>query len=434
MNNKEIMQDMVNFAIWIVKNANNFDFLKNSNGVKTIASAKNEEDVKNGLIQIEQEVNDNNKMKELYSMYSQSKNKIQMNKRGSKIDYLVNKFEGGGITIYTDDGPIIKKSSSFSSSSTSNSGSRPLTIYGNAGNRGPILNREVSTPSKVANQIKSNSSNKVTTKSASAPIAEATIPNIFSIGSGSKKGVDYLEHWEPLTSDITKLNDEFDKYNFYSNEGLHYSKDISTNDELIKLQREIPYFYDKNAGTSSAPYRDRKYYFNNHEDGSGYEEITYPGYRTFRRSYDANGNLINEGFYTRVRKHDDGGSIDEPIKVHQAWSHTPRTLSFMWAYLTGKSKTLPQRRGTTVNRSFARIQYPGGTTIDRIHREDGNGDTYRIVTPKRDTMYEYNGELFFPGSEMYDRYENAWEAYGVHKNGGKLNKFANVDYKIKDTY
>jgi hypothetical protein len=35
---------------------------------------------------------------------------------------------------------------------------------------------------------------------------------------------------------------------------------------------------------------------------------------------------------------------------------------------------------------------------------------------------------------MYDRYENAWEAYGVHKNGGKLNKFANVDYKIKDTY
>lgn len=422
------MQDMVNFAIWIVKNVNNFDFLKNSQGVKKIASAKNEDDIKNGLIQIEQEVNDSDKMKELYSMYSQNKNKIQMNKRGSKIDYLVNKFEGGGITIYTDDGPIIKKPSSSSSSSSSSArssssssaGSRPLTIYGN-GSR-PIIKSQASTLSKAKSLGTSSSSSSSITPKSTAPIPSSTTSTVSS-GSNAPKRVDYLDRWDPLTSEITKLNEEFDKYNFYSNEGLHYSKDISTNDELIKLQREIPYFYDKNAGTSSAPYRDRKYYFNNHEDGSGYEEITYPGYRTFRRSYDANGNLINEGFYTRVQKHDDGGSIDEPIKVHQAWSHTPRTLSFMGAYLTGKSKNLPKREGTTVNRSFARIKYPNGTIVDRIHREDGNGNTYRIITPKRDTTYEYNGEFFSRGSEMYDRYENAWKEYGVYHDGGKINKF-----------
>lgn len=431
MNEKEIMQDMVNFAIWIVKNVNNFDFLKNSQGVKKVASAKNEEDIKNGLIQIEQEVNDSNKMKELYSMYSQSKNKIQMNKRGSKIDYLVNKFEGGGITIYTDDGPIIKKPSSSSSSSSSSAssarssssssaGSKPLTIYGSYSK--PIIKSQGSTLSKAKSFGTSSSSSSPITPKSTTPIPRSTTSTVSS-GSSSPKRVDYLDRWEPLTSEITKLNEEFDNYNFMSNTEPHAQVSIPTNDELISVSRDIPYHYGSGAGASSLPYRERVRYYNNDKDDSGYEEITYPGHRTFRRSYDADGNLLNEGFYTRVRKHDNGGSVSTPIKVHHAWSRTPRFLSFMAAYMDGKSKDLPKREGTTVNRSFARIKYPNGTIVDRIHREDGNGNTYRIITPKRDTTYEYNGELFFPGSEMYDRYEKAWKQYGVYHDGGKINKF-----------
>lgn len=122
-----------------------------------------------------------------------------------------------------------------------------------------------------------------------------------------------------------------------------------------------------------------------------------------------------------VTKFAEGGSTNKPIQVHQTWHYTPQTLSFMAAYLTGKSQDLPMRKGTTVRRSFARIQQPDGTIIDRIHREDGNGNTYRYISPKRDTTYEYNGRLYFPGDEMYDRYENAWRQYGVYENGGKLN-------------
>ena len=429
------MQDMVNFAIWIVKNANNFDFLKNSQGVKKIASAKNEDDIKTGLIQIEQEVNDSKKMQELYSMYSQNKNEMQINKRGGKIDYLVNKFEGGGITIYTDDGPIIKKSSSSSSSSnssTSSSGSsssssassRPLTIYG-SDNR-PITKNSDSARSKAQSLRTSTSSSGFSTPKSTTPIPKSTTSatsSSSSFGSNSPKRVDYLDRWEPLTNEIKKLNEEFDNYNFRSNTEPHAQMSIPTNDELISVTRDIPYHYSKSAGTSSLPYRERVRYYNNDKDNSGYEEITYPGHRTFRRSYDGDDNIINEGFYTRVRKHDNGGSVSTSPKVHKAWSHTPRFLSFMAAYIAGKSKDLPRRVGTTVDRSFARIQYPNGTIVDRIHREDGNGNTYRIITPKRDTTYEYNGELFFPGSEMYDRYENAWKAYGVYHDGGKINKF-----------
>ena len=126
-----------------------------------------------------------------------------------------------------------------------------------------------------------------------------------------------------------------------------------------------------------------------------------------------------------VNKFTSGGENPMPIEVHNAWENTPRGLSFIAAYLSGKSKTLPKRKGTTVERSFARIQYPDGTIVDRIHREDNNGNTYRTITPKRDTTYEYNGELFVPGEEMYNRYENAWKQYGVYKNGGSIEKFQN---------
>lgn len=126
-----------------------------------------------------------------------------------------------------------------------------------------------------------------------------------------------------------------------------------------------------------------------------------------------------------VNKFAKGGSIDEPIQVHKTWENTPQALSFMAAYLTGKSKDLPMRKGTTVRRSFARIQRPDGTIVDRIHREDGNGNTYRYISPQRDTTYEYNGEIFIPGDEMYDRYDSAWRQYDVYKDGGTIQKFQN---------
>lgn len=115
------------------------------------------------------------------------------------------------------------------------------------------------------------------------------------------------------------------------------------------------------------------------------------------------------------------------IEVHNAWEYTPRWMSFMAADLSGKTKDLPMRNGITVKRDFARIKYPNGTIVDRIRRTDGNGNTYRTVTSKRDTIFDYNGKIYVPGDEMYERFQNAWKQYGVYKDGGKidLQKFLN---------
>lgn len=131
-----------------------------------------------------------------------------------------------------------------------------------------------------------------------------------------------------------------------------------------------------------------------------------------------------------VKKFDTGGENEKlEVPVHEKWNRTPWGLSFMAAYLSGKKVELPMRKGTTVRRTMVRVKNPTtGTIMDRIHREDGNGNTYRIITPDRDTVYEYNGMQYFPGDEMYDRYENAWEAYGIYKTGGKID-FSR--YKIK---
>lgn len=122
-----------------------------------------------------------------------------------------------------------------------------------------------------------------------------------------------------------------------------------------------------------------------------------------------------------VKKFETGGPAKINVPVHEKWNRTPWDLSFMAANLSGKKVELPMRPGTTVRRTMVRVKNPHtGMIMDRIHREDGNGNTYRIITPSRDTVYEYNERQYHKGDEMYDRYEKAWKQYGIYKKGGKL--------------
>lgn len=120
-----------------------------------------------------------------------------------------------------------------------------------------------------------------------------------------------------------------------------------------------------------------------------------------------------------VNKFATGGNNDEPkVKTHVSGEFTPLELSFAAA----KKTYLPKRDGTFNQRHIKRVWDPiNGILYDRIRKNNSNEVTERKIifdskSPKTDTIFKYKGNIYLPGDEMYDRYQDAWGEYGVKDN------------------
>lgn len=120
-----------------------------------------------------------------------------------------------------------------------------------------------------------------------------------------------------------------------------------------------------------------------------------------------------------VDKFQNGGSNDSPeVKTHVSGEFTPLEVSFALA----KKTYLPKRYGTFNQRYIKRVWDPvNGILYDRIYKTGTNEKTERKImfdtnSPKTDTLFKYKGEIYLPGDEMYDRYQDAWGEYGVKHN------------------
>lgn len=105
------------------------------------------------------------------------------------------------------------------------------------------------------------------------------------------------------------------------------------------------------------------------------------------------------------------------METHAKWSHTPLRMSFMAADRT----YLPKRDGTFNQRHIKRVWDADNNILyDRIYKDTGEYTERKIRfdsrSPKTDTLFRYNGNIYLPGDEMYDRYQKAWEEYGVKDN------------------
>lgn len=116
-----------------------------------------------------------------------------------------------------------------------------------------------------------------------------------------------------------------------------------------------------------------------------------------------------------VNKFADGGDNEDPeIETHVKGKYTPLWASFMAADRT----YLPKRDGTFNQRHIKRVWDPvNGIMTDRIYKDTGEYTERRVTfdskSPKADTVFHFNGENYYPGEEMYQRYQDAWGAYGV---------------------
>lgn len=113
-----------------------------------------------------------------------------------------------------------------------------------------------------------------------------------------------------------------------------------------------------------------------------------------------------------VKKFEEGNKIP----THYKWRYTP----WDWSFIAADAIDLPKRRYNHDPREYKRVVSPTGEIRDRVIKKNGYGQTERRISPTQDTVYIYNGNTYYPGDEMYDRYENAWREYGVYKTGGKL--------------
>ena len=111
-----------------------------------------------------------------------------------------------------------------------------------------------------------------------------------------------------------------------------------------------------------------------------------------------------------VNKFATGGNNDEPkVKTHVSGEFTPLELSFAAA----KKTYLPKRDGTFNQRHIKRVWDPiNGILYDRIRKNNSNEVTERKIifdskSPKTDTIFKYKGNIYLPGDEMYDRYQDA---------------------------
>lgn len=95
MNEQEkALQGMIEFCQWLIPNAKQLG-LEQSKSVAAISQAKTPQDLMNGVNSLYQELGEK-KFTALTQAFQQSKSQnIKMAKKGTKIDYLVDKLQGG---------------------------------------------------------------------------------------------------------------------------------------------------------------------------------------------------------------------------------------------------------------------------------------------------------------------------------------------------
>lgn len=117
-----------------------------------------------------------------------------------------------------------------------------------------------------------------------------------------------------------------------------------------------------------------------------------------------------------VNKFAIGGRNDEPkVQTYVAGENTP----LWWDFWRAEKTYLPMRRGTFQQRHIKRVWDPiNGILYDRIQKAGHYSPTERKIifyphSPKTDTLFKYNGQIYMKGDEMYDRYQDTWDDYGV---------------------
>ena len=95
MNEQEkALQGMLEFCQWLIPNAKQLG-LEKSKSIVAISQAKTQEDIINGVNSLYQELGEE-QFTALTQAFQQSKSQnIKMAKKGTKIDYLVDKLQGG---------------------------------------------------------------------------------------------------------------------------------------------------------------------------------------------------------------------------------------------------------------------------------------------------------------------------------------------------
>lgn len=103
MNEQEkVLQGIVEFCQWLIPNAKKLG-LEQSRSIAAISQAKTQEDIINGVNSLYQELGEE-QFTTLTQTFQKSKSQaIPMNKKGAKINYLVDKFSSGNKLNY--DGP-----------------------------------------------------------------------------------------------------------------------------------------------------------------------------------------------------------------------------------------------------------------------------------------------------------------------------------------
>lgn len=142
--------------------------------------------------------------------------------------------------------------------------------------------------------------------------------------------------------------------------------------------------------------------------------------QAFQKSKSQNIKMAKKGTKINylVDKFADGGNNEVPkVETHAKWSYTPLQMSFM----TADKTYLPKRDGTLNQRYIKRVWDADNNILhDRIYKDTGEYTERKIRfdnrSPKTDTLFKYNGNIYLPGDEMYDRYQKAWEEYGVKDN------------------
>ena len=109
---QQIVKQLVDFSKWLITNVKKLG-LENLNSVQTLAQAQTPEDLEGGLNDLAQELGEE-KFGTLVNAWKQSKQKSSKFKKGGRMNYLVNKFKGGGDTLVIHTRyPIIKGDPEF---------------------------------------------------------------------------------------------------------------------------------------------------------------------------------------------------------------------------------------------------------------------------------------------------------------------------------